>query len=308
MRSRYLSIVVVCCILVGLLVCQRQRAIRQRFEQSGAELQSRRSTLEAEAKRLGLHLLENKKTLEDLKQKAAVATTPSGGNASGAIMNVQQRLDDDPRIQVLNGKVRRNGIRFNYGPFFRARNLSPAQAAEFEKALLRSDDDQNDAMAVMRAKGLPQNDPALGALVGKAVQEYQNTQTQLLGEDGYKALLEYERTMSIREVLGGIAASATVKGIPFPASQAEKLVQLMAPTSESYQKGGWATVEQVDWEVIDAQAEQFLTPEQLWAFKSLPSIGYYYTSSRALSRLNASINKAAEADRAAGNSAKATGG
>lgn len=308
MNSRFTAAVVVLCILGAGVFHFQQRVHQDRLDASRREQQSKRLADEAAAKLLQQRVADQVKMIGMLSQKLSPKKSSIASQRPASFANTQQRLDEDPRVQVLHAKMRRNAIRFNYGSFFRSQNLSPAQAAAVEDALLQREETQNDATAVMRAKGLSPKDPAIGALVSKAEEDYAKAQIQLLGDTGYKQLKDYERTLQLREMLAGVAGTATARGIDFPSAQAEKLLQIIAATSDSYGHGGWASMEQIDWEVVDAQAQLILSPEQFYAFRNLPSSGYQYTSSRGITQLNATITKAANADRAAAKGGKSTDG
>lgn len=123
---------------------------------------------------------------------------------------------------------------------------------------------------------------------GKA--EYEAAQQATLGTDHYQALLEYERTTWVRNVVvNSFAGGAALAGLPLTAEQGDRLLKAaLAATGNDTATSGDSLVRRIDWEMLDLQAQQILTPEQFAFFRNAqPAIGYP-------SRWNYQIDAAAE--------------
>jgi hypothetical protein len=107
-------------------------------------------------------------------------------------------------------------------------------------------------------------------LLAKADAELKTAQSELLGETEFLRLIEYERTSELRELVNGVAGGAVVVARePLSAQQAERLLHVMANASTSYQRGGAAMRQDIDWTVVDAQARAFLSPGQYSLFVTM---------------------------------------
>ena len=133
-------------------------------------------------------------------------------------------------------------------------------------------------------------------------QECEAAQRELLGEAGFRQLQDYERTADMRELVRSTAGAATVADGPFTPQQAEQLIQVLANASSTYRSGGKASVQNTDWDAVEAPARAILSGGQ-YSFLQL--------SSRRLSRQADDLigqARKAEAASAAAPAAKAPGG
>ena len=133
-------------------------------------------------------------------------------------------------------------------------------------------------------------------------QECEAAQRELLGEAGFRQLQDFERTADMRELVRSAAGAATVAGTPFTPQQAAQLIQVLANANDKYRTGGKASVQNTDWDAVEASARAILSEAQ-YSFLQL--------SSRRLSRqADDLIGRARKADAAsaAAPAAKAPGG
>ena len=146
------------------------------------------------------------------------------------------------------------------------------------------------------------DDPVVDKLGLQMRQECETAQRELLGEAGFRQLQDYERTADMRDLVRSMAGAATVAGTPFTPQQAEQLIQALANANSAYRNGGKASVQNTDWDAVEAPARAILSDGQ-YAFLQL--------SSRRLSRqADDLIDRARKADaaRAAAPEAMAPGG
>lgn len=219
----------------------------------------------------------------------------------------QKRMDTQVDLQVARMKLLRAALPARYSPFFRRHQLSAEAIAKFQDNYLKYEGEKNDLGATQRSQGYAYNDPAIQTLRDKAERDYNAAQLQVLGQDAFKDLLEYERTTPIREYVGGVVGNAAAHGIAFSKDESEQLVSVLSANSPSFARGGRAETAEIDWESVDRQAGLFLKGPQLDALRNFSSIGPNFTDSRAMSQLNEAITRAAQAEaaaKAAGNSSR----
>lgn len=311
MTARLLYLFTALLLALSWGIAFRQAAGRDQLRAKQTQVFGRRSETTLKLHQLKARLRENEKREAELQVKIAAlaATVPAPKAARVAdFIDIQERLDTEPALQVQEAKVARNVIKINYAPFYRMQGMTDAEIAEFEEFLVRRDEEQKDIFATMRSQKLSPQDPAFGTLFKTMMERYRDAQTQLLGKDGYDQLLEYEKTRQLRQFIDGVAGAATVAGAPFSPKQAEQLIQLMAASVLKKQHTSPIFVQQVNWDAVDKQAREILSPEQLVAFQTLESRGLNSVNSRELTWLNNLISQAAEEERKAKSPAKPWGG
>lgn len=191
-------------------------------------------------------------------EKNAVVTVK---NLAGMVQDLRQRETSEGQRQELVWQ--RAHLGESYQSLIQSLGLRPDQAQRFEDALVRRAEDQLDIAAVMREHGLTLLDPALAELWNKPLQDYQYSQKELLGEEGYRKLQEYDRTISVRDLVRSFIGVTTREGQPLNAVQAEQLVEIFAATTESYIRGGQASALSTDWDAGLKEAQKVVSPEQL---------------------------------------------
>lgn len=297
-------------ILAGLsIVTIKQVRARHQAEERVSHALFDQMRLEAELKRVKEQIRIEVERRLNSQTSLVDNPRPKSIEPPQPTLNVQERLDTDENVQLLKLKARRLSLDANYAPFFRMLNLSPSEIAAFKDAKLQREEEQQDLFATLRKQGLSLQDRAVGLFLEESETRYRQAQTAVLGLDGYQKLFEYDRTIALRQIVGGSIGSATADGVLFSPAQAEKLVQLMAQTIPEYQKGdAWADMANIDWEIVDAQAQEILSPEQFAAFRTLESHGPEYSGSRELTHFHTALRKAANSEKATARELKSAGG
>ena len=150
--------------------------------------------------------------------------------------------------------------------FFKTQGLSPTQIEKFLELKTNHAAELRDVEALIDEGTVAQDDPVIAQFKRHKQAEHDAAMRDLLGGDeAMKALSEYERTFTPRYILGGIAGTAAVAGVPFTNTQLEQLVTIVANASPSYQRGKWAGND-IDWTAVDAQARAILTDRQFTVF------------------------------------------
>jgi hypothetical protein len=219
-----------------------------------------------------------------------------------ASLEKSAQREEDPKVQNLSFASMRVSLASKYAYLFRELGLSSAQSEKFLDITLKRVEQGVDLGAAVRAQGMSADDPVVDKLGLQMRQECETAQRELLGEAGFRQLQDYERTADMRELVRSTASAATVAGTPFTPPQAEQLIQVLANANDKYRSGGKASVQNTDWDAVEAPARALLSEAQ-YAFLQL--------SSRRLSRqADDLIGRARKADAAsaAAPAAKAPGG
>ncbi len=204
-------------------------------------------------------------------------------------------MASDPKVQMLWLQRTRAKAVLAYDEFFHRQNLSPSQIERFLENKMRFEEldlDLENATAGGDAAG--KNAAKTLRQRGKA--DYETAQQAAIGREDYEALLEYDRTAWVRNVVvNALAGGAAVAGVPLTAEQgARLLVAALAATGNDSAARGEQLVREIDWEMLDAQAQRVLTPEQFAFFRNAaPPTGY---RSRWDYQIAAAVARAQEAE------------
>lgn len=150
-----------------------------------------------------------------------------------------------------------------YQPFFRARGLDEKQQEIFKDNVLRRDQQNEDLWQVAKERGYDPMEAAISKLRGQIFADYAEAQRAVLGEEGFKAMSEFDRTADLRERVSNLAGLAAVAGVAFEPGQAEALIRAMAESSDAYRKGGNAYTSTIDWAKLRAQLPAVLSEDQV---------------------------------------------
>jgi hypothetical protein len=177
-----------------------------------------------------------------------------------------QQEEKKEQESVLNQEQRARGYRSRlvaeYAPFYLKIGLSPEQIDRFETILTDHWQSTEDITAVAEAKGLADHDQSVAKLREQATTSLQQAETELLSEDGYRQLQEYERTLPVRALTASLAERLYYTDAPLNGAQAERLTQILAGASKSYGEGAVADPEQIDWPAVLTQVQGILAPVQ----------------------------------------------
>jgi hypothetical protein len=301
-------------IVAGLLVFNAVQR-RRRTEASLADLAAQRLTLKAELARMSARRVTAENALAELGRvrESPGPTPPAAGTTAGKLPASAERpktmseiIANEPKAEVLMLSWQRAVVLLEYGPFFRAHGLSPGQIQKFQDNWVRCTEQNMDLAAVARAQDAAGRQ-AINKLQAQGKADYEAAQQEVLGPDGWRQLQEYERTEVVRNVVVlGLAGGAALAGVPLTAQQGDQLWQAALNAANRDPKiNGQDLVATIDWDALDAQAQQILSPEQLALFTTTAYPSGF--SPRGKYQLDAVIRRALQAD-AAASTAKRSGG
>jgi len=216
------------------------------------------------------------------RAKQTMGSTARQVNPPMAYRSINERLQKEPRTQMVFMAFMRAQNNASYGALFRQLHLTPGQIEKFQDILARNTEQTMDADAVMGMQGLSPKDPVAVKTQTDIDAACNEAEKALLGPAGYAQTQAYERTAPARLIVNDYAGGAVVVARePFTPQQGEELVSTIANASESYRKGGSVDVSEIDWTAVETNARTFLTAAQVEFLKTmeppLPRGGRYQT-------------------------------
>lgn len=183
----------------------------------------------------------------------AVATPPP---APAAVGRVPAYLTD-ARYRELSRASSRARFHLEFQRLYRQLNLTPEQIDTFEAVMARQHEAQLDA-AIARATG--QDVQTVFQRSGAAWSE---SMRQLLGDDGFKQLDDYLKTMPVRAFLDRFAVQSAAVGPALTPAQSDQLATLALANDVMYRQGKGTDPGTVNWNAVWDPATKLLTPDQL---------------------------------------------
>jgi hypothetical protein len=286
----------------GVLLC-----IAWRTADAVADARSAAVAIEANAAAAERQVLQADRRLTAAQKEVAVLrarrdSVREPGKAKEAGFDPVQWARDydaqqkDPRKQLAAFAAARAQLRLEYGSLYRSLHLSPEQIAAFEDNVMRSREKLSDLSAALLQAGLIHSDKSfLSAAYRPVEEEFRAAQLQTLGPAAYEEFSNFEKLSSAREKAQRIAGAALVSDVPFSTAQADRLMHAIANASPNYRRGS-ATVSDIDWDAVDAEARGFLTDAQVQILQQVEPQG----GGRRWQQLNAVLQAAQKAEAAAG--------
>ena len=272
LKSNFASTGVLLALLVMVALVAAKR--RDRANAAAAALTATAANLQSNADRLEQAIVvanaEHDRLAATLKSRALAHN--KGNRPPPSHPTLGALIQRNPHLQALYLAAQRAHLDQTYGPLFRTIHLSADQIAKFKDIMNDHDGQILDLEATAASQGLPTSDPAIVAFRQQADQQLQAAETILLGDSGYQQLQDYNRSLPVRTLVDNIAGTLAFTA-PLSAQQAEQLTQALAEASPSYQTGGNADWEAVDYAQVDQKAAAFLTAAQLATWEQAEPMG-----------------------------------
>jgi hypothetical protein len=250
-------------------------AVRRRddAEASLSALAAKHVSLSAEVERMKSRNVAAKDLHTELSRMLNVLSPPPPIVAQKIIAGpepakfLSDHFENDPKMETLMLRRQRAVVLLEYAPLFRALKLSPEQIKKFQDNCVKREESFIDLRAASRA----QDD--LGKQMAAKLQEqanadYEAAQLEVLSADGYRQMQEFFRVEPLRNVLiRGLAGAAALEGVPLTEQQGEQLLQAaLNAASQDANVTGEKLLTMVDWDALDVQARQILSPAQFTLF------------------------------------------
>ena len=95
-----------------------------------------------------------------------------------------------------------------------------------------------------------------------------NDLRQILGDAGYREFTEYNRMTAARDLAGSFSARVYEAAGAMTDAQAGQLTKALANASAKYQGGGSSARNDINWDAAIAQAQGFLSTQQIAALRA----------------------------------------
>jgi hypothetical protein len=232
---------------------------------------------------------------QEARPRSAAPSEPPAPSQRGPRSTIAERLRSDPQLQLLWLADRKATLASMYAPLFRSLSLTSEQQAAFLELAIAREEKDFDLMNIRGDSNVRENGTAVSELRTQADVEMKMGEKQLLGPDGFEKLQAYVRMAPARDLVSDFAGTASLSGIPMNSEQAEQLVQLVANASAKFNNGSNVSGFDIDWNQVDANASQLLSPAQLNLLKTALTNGVS-TPGRQIVQLRAIANDAAKGD------------
>jgi hypothetical protein len=186
-----------------------------------------------------------------------------------------------------------------YAAFRRAAGLGEATVRRFEQLLLDREAQESDLWAIARETPpgdrfemvpVPRSDgvasevkmdPAVAAIRRQQIAQFEAEQVALLGEAGYRRLLEFQRDEGKRLVVSQLVSDLTLSDSPLTPNQSGQL----AAALKAVDFGGKQTPGVAEWREILARTQNLLSAPQLAALKKQAAKADHAAAMAALTKL-----------------------
>jgi len=183
---------------------------------------------------------------------------------------LNREIAENPKLRQALGQDFLARYRLKYAPLAKAMGLSDAQLGQLSVGDLRMRADLFDLEQAARLMGL---DPATNGSLGGLEQRVRDAHTEavraMIGEDGMRQFQEYDRSYAVRDIANQVAAATFYSTTPLTSGQADVLTRLLASSNPTFQRGGEADLDTVDWDGALAQAAGVLPPGQVAALRAV---------------------------------------
>jgi hypothetical protein len=218
--------------LVLAAVGFHQAARARQADEGQLALASQQRESYAAIARAEQELAEGERARKQLEKDAASLKNIVIVDAPAASVQEEAKQEQE---SVLNQEQRardyRSRLVAEYAPFYLKIGLSPEQIDRFETILTDHWQSMEDISAVTKAKELDDQDQSIAKLREQATTSLRQAETELLSEDGYRQLQEYERTLPVRALTASLAERLYYTDAPLNGAQAERLTQILAGAS-----------------------------------------------------------------------------
>ncbi|MFT3869654.1 MAG: hypothetical protein QM715_14455 [Nibricoccus sp.] len=156
-----------------------------------------------------------------------------------------------------------------YAPFYYRSGLNDAQIDRLEIMLTDHWQSLADIDAIMETQKLKESDLAVIRLRSKAEQTLNAAEKELLGEEGFKRLQDYERTLAARQFAASVAENLYFTDCPLKAEQAEQITKLLARHNEALRNNEPFDMDKTDWAKVLKGMKSILSSGQHEGFMNV---------------------------------------
>lgn len=208
------------------------------------------------------------------------ADTNEGPQAPRAAPFRLHELMEDPEFAAAWQAQQKAALDGPYAPLFRKLNLTPQQVDRLKTLLAERSTARMDVMSAAREQGFTgrESRDEIRTLMQATQAEIDASIREVLGEQGFSQLQQYERTAPQRTVVNQLESRLSYSSAPLTSAQSEALVNILAETSGSrgrtttagmyFSPGSFGPPAAIsDSALVRAQA--VLSPDQLAALRQI---------------------------------------
>lgn len=254
-------------VIGGTLTTLHERRLRAASEGRLAVIIADRDALRSEVARLKKPAPAVPVSTSVLESKLAARTrsvTDAGADAE-RIAAIAAAAPNTPDGAAAIAK-----LHVKYDPFLAKRGVSPDQAQRWMELMLAKDQAREDVQAAVREQGIAAG-PEVEHLRNEVTQPFWDGMHAILGDDGYQAFNDYERTYGFKQyVVPQLQQVLSVANAPLSDTQSDSLARIISDNqlltkAHPSDLGSRATT---DWAAVLKQSGALLSPQQLVILQS----------------------------------------
>jgi hypothetical protein len=249
----------------------------RRTAASLAELGEQRGQLDMSIRRARERVAARRQDAIALQNKINSAQPPKStpGNSPQA-KDPATLMASDQKLRSLYLKSFRALLAVRVAWMYQSLGLTQAQIDRFEEMAEAREDDIVTMKAAAIAQGLAQSDPGLAALQKQSEVQFYAAVASEVSVALSQALINLDRVEPVQEDATNMSFLLAPLGTPHLTGwQEAQLGQLLASASTSYQSGGNADTNTIDWDKAYDQAAALLSGPQLEGFKTWMELRQY---------------------------------
>ncbi|MCC6415175.1 MAG: hypothetical protein IT582_04625 [Opitutaceae bacterium] len=152
-------------------------------------------------------------------------------------------IANSPEYQRLRAIEQKGRLDQEYAALFKKMRLTPDQLDQFKNLLVEKQRALADVVAAVREQGIdPRANPAdFRQIVDSEREDINDSIRQLLGDAGFEAYQNYERTEPFRNVVTQLGTRLSYGSSPLTDTQGEQLVQVLADANQRAVRPGQTT-------------------------------------------------------------------
>jgi len=191
----------------------------------------------------------------------------------------------NPEYSRLYLQKYRASLGLKYGALYKALQLTPDQISKFEAALADGEQGIIDIWAAAGSQGLTisgnsSSATSVARLTSDPMNSVQENLKSLLGESGYAAYQQFNRTQPASELVTSLAGAVYYSDTPLSSQQGTALAQIITNNTTTIKTpmaddgGGpvFSLSTSTDWNGVNSQAQAILTPTQLSALQAIGNL------------------------------------
>jgi hypothetical protein len=240
------------------------RYVKQR-ENELSEMDKKLPTIDLRMRRAKEQIMASERTQSslDLELKQLRAHKRASKQNSLAMIRA-----NNPTVHALFLKSYRARLALVYQPLYNALGLPQPQIEKLEDLMATNQEQRMDITAAAGSQGMDASDPAISSLQMQNNDQLHTGEIAILGQDGYQQLQQFERTQAIGPLIQDVSSIVAYGPHPITASQVTDLNSILTNASTSYQSGGNADPQTIDWSQALGSAQELLSEPQFAALKT----------------------------------------